>query len=93
MARIPLRGTGCVRLEGAANQAARVGPRGVVNEDEFADGAPDGSERQPEGLAEVVKLPNGEHAVVDLSKLRNSCLNKGHPQGRHKARQFLSALG
>ncbi|MEX2162781.1 MAG: DUF6883 domain-containing protein [Sulfuricaulis sp.] len=40
-----------------------------------------------------MRLPNGEHAVVDLSKLRNYCLNKEHPEGRHKARLFLAALG
>lgn len=40
-----------------------------------------------------MKLPGGEHAVVDLAKLRNYCLNERHPRGRHKARVFASVLG
>jgi hypothetical protein len=40
-----------------------------------------------------MKLPNAERAVVDVSKLREYCLNPGHPWGRHKARVFASALG
>ncbi|HUY27537.1 MAG TPA: hypothetical protein VMV27_08970 [Candidatus Binataceae bacterium] len=39
-----------------------------------------------------MKLPNGEDAVVDIVKLRDYCLNLGHPEGRHKARVFQSAL-
>ncbi|MEK8089899.1 DUF6883 domain-containing protein [Thermithiobacillus plumbiphilus] len=38
-------------------------------------------------------LPNGERAIVDIAKLRDYCLNDGHPEGRHKARVFRSALG
>jgi hypothetical protein len=38
-------------------------------------------------------LPNPELAVVDLTKLRDYCLNPEHPRGRHKARVFASALG
>jgi hypothetical protein len=40
-----------------------------------------------------VKLPNSEHAVVDVAKLRDYCLSLEHPRGRHKARVFLATLG
>lgn len=40
-----------------------------------------------------MKLPRGEHAVVDLAKLRDYRRNPVHPRGRHKARVFASALG
>ena len=40
-----------------------------------------------------MKLPNGTHAVIDIEKLRDYCLSSQHPEGRHKARVFLSALG
>jgi hypothetical protein len=40
-----------------------------------------------------VKLPNGINAVVDILKLRDYCLNPGHPEGRHKARVFRATLG
>jgi hypothetical protein len=40
-----------------------------------------------------MKLPNGARAVVDIEKLRDYCLSTQHPEGRHKARVFLSALG
>lgn len=40
-----------------------------------------------------MKLPGGVHAVVDIEKLRDYCLSELHPEGRHKARVFLSALG
>jgi len=39
-----------------------------------------------------MRLPNGEHAIVDLAKLRDYVLNPHHPRGRHKARVFASAL-
>lgn len=39
-----------------------------------------------------MKLPGGAHAVVEISKLRDYCLNPHHPRGRHKARVFLAAL-
>ncbi|HTJ29975.1 MAG TPA: hypothetical protein VL346_05725 [Acidobacteriaceae bacterium] len=39
-----------------------------------------------------MKLPNGEDAVVEISKLRDYVLSLIHPLGRHKARVFLSAL-
>ena len=40
-----------------------------------------------------MKLPGGAGAVVDIEKLRDYCLSALHPEGRHKARVFLSALG
>ena len=40
-----------------------------------------------------MKLPGGEHAIVDIVKLRDYCLNSLHPRGRHKARVFASILG
>ena len=40
-----------------------------------------------------MKLKNGAGAVVDIEKLQDYCLSSQHPEGRHKARVFLSALG
>ncbi len=40
-----------------------------------------------------MKLLGGADAIVDLSKLRDYCLDPHHPRGRHKARVFLSTLG
>lgn len=40
-----------------------------------------------------MKLPNGVNAVVDIAKLQEYCLSAQHPEGRHKARVFLSVLG
>lgn len=40
-----------------------------------------------------MKLPNGEAAIVDIRKIREYCLSKEHPRGRHKARVFELALG
>jgi hypothetical protein len=40
-----------------------------------------------------VKLPNGTNGIVDIVKLRDYCLNSGHPEGRHKARVFRAMLG
>jgi hypothetical protein len=40
-----------------------------------------------------MKLPNAEHAVVDVRKLREYCLSTEHPRGRHKARLFSEVLG
>ncbi len=40
-----------------------------------------------------MRLPNYEHATIDIRKLREYVLNPNHPEGRHKARVFLSALG
>ena len=41
----------------------------------------------------VSTLPNAGHAVVDIRKLRDYCLNPWHEDGKHKARVFASALG
>jgi hypothetical protein len=38
-------------------------------------------------------LPNIEKASIDLKKLTNYVLSTSHPEGRHKARVFLSSLG
>ena len=38
-------------------------------------------------------LPNIEKASIDIGKLTDYVLNANHPEGRHKARVFLSALG
>lgn len=40
-----------------------------------------------------MKLPGGEHAIVDLRKLSGYCLSPTHPEGRHKARRFREVLG
>jgi hypothetical protein len=40
-----------------------------------------------------MKLPNGDHAVVDIVKLTEYCLSVTHPRGRHKARVFAASLG
>jgi hypothetical protein len=40
-----------------------------------------------------MRLPNAEHAIVDMRKLRDYCLNPQHPEGRHKARLFAATLG
>ncbi len=37
-----------------------------------------------------MKLPNGEHAIVDIRKLLDYCLNSEHPRGRNKARVFAA---
>jgi hypothetical protein len=38
-------------------------------------------------------VPGGEHAVVEIAKLRAYCLNPSHPRGWHKARIFAAVLG
>ncbi len=40
-----------------------------------------------------MKLPNGEHAIVPIEKLRDYCLNPSHRVGGHKAYVFESVLG
>lgn len=40
-----------------------------------------------------MKIPNADRAVVDIVKLRDYCLNKRHPRGKHKAWLFESILG
>ena len=39
---------------------------------------------------EIMKLPNGEHAIVEIDKWLHYCLDSDHPRGRHKARVFAS---
>jgi hypothetical protein len=39
-----------------------------------------------------MRLPGAEHAMVDVTKLGDYCLNPQHQRGRHKARVFASAL-
>jgi hypothetical protein len=40
-----------------------------------------------------MKMPGGSSAIVEIEKIRDYCLSRRHPRGRHKARVFLSALG
>lgn len=40
-----------------------------------------------------MRLPNHAQATIDIRKLRDYVLNPQHPEGRHKAKVFLSALG
>ena len=40
-----------------------------------------------------MKLPNAQHAVVELEKLVDYCLNPEHERGKHKARVFAAACG
>ncbi len=40
-----------------------------------------------------MRLPNAHRAFIDVEKLRVYALNPAHPEGRHKARVFLAALG
>ena len=40
-----------------------------------------------------MKLPGGDDAIVEISKLRDYCLDPHHPRGRSKARVFFSTLG
>jgi hypothetical protein len=44
-------------------------------------------------IFEGMKLPGGNHAIVDRTKLIDYCLNEHHPRGKHKARVFSSVLG
>ncbi|MBD2472410.1 DUF6883 domain-containing protein [Nostoc sp. FACHB-145] len=39
-----------------------------------------------------MKLPNPERAIVETEKIAGYCLNPEHPEGKHKARVFQSAL-
>jgi len=39
-----------------------------------------------------MKLPNVEHAFIDIEKLRTYSLNPLHEAGQHKARVFQAAL-
>lgn len=40
-----------------------------------------------------MQVPNPEHAVVEIEKLRDYCLNPEHEVGGHKAIVFASSLG
>ena len=40
-----------------------------------------------------MKIPNAEHALVDIRKLSDYCLNPMHDEGKHKARLFAAGLG
>ena len=40
-----------------------------------------------------MQLPNGEHTIVPLEKLRDYCLNSTHRVGGHKAHVFEAVLG
>jgi hypothetical protein len=40
-----------------------------------------------------MKLPNAQHAVIEMEKLVDYCLNPDHLRGKHKARVFLSSCG
>jgi len=40
-----------------------------------------------------MKQPEGEHAVVEIAKLRDYCLSPSHPRRPHKARIFAPVLG
>lgn len=40
-----------------------------------------------------MKVPNAEHSIVDIRKLRDYCLNPAHDEGKYKARVFESVLG
>ncbi len=40
-----------------------------------------------------MKIPHADRAIVDVVKLREYCLSRHHPRGRHKARVFAAALG
>jgi len=39
-----------------------------------------------------MKLPHPERAIVEIEKIAGYCLNPEHPEGKHKARVFKSAL-
>lgn len=43
--------------------------------------------------SENAPLPNGDRAIVELTKLRDYCLNPSHLRGQHKARVFRAGLG
>ena len=40
-----------------------------------------------------MKLPNATRAFIDVTKLRDYCLNPAHLRGRHKARVFAASMG
>jgi hypothetical protein len=44
-------------------------------------------------MADELFLPRASDAEIPVAKLRDYALNPEHPEGGHKARVFLSALG
>ncbi len=40
-----------------------------------------------------MKLPFANNAIVDINKLKNYCLSKEHPVGKHKALVFETTIG
>jgi hypothetical protein len=38
-------------------------------------------------------IPRASEAIVDIIKLRDYCLSRTHPRGRHKARVFFATFG
>lgn len=40
-----------------------------------------------------MRLPNAEHATVDVTRLRDYSLNPEHDKGKHKARVLAAAMG
>jgi hypothetical protein len=40
-----------------------------------------------------MKIPNANHAYIDIAKLRDYSLNPEHLRGQHKARMFAAVLG
>lgn len=40
-----------------------------------------------------MKLPNGEHAIIDRRKITDYCLSPDHDDGSHKARLFQALIG
>ncbi len=40
-----------------------------------------------------MKLDNSDKAIIEIEKLRDYCLNKEHPIGKHKATVFKTKLG
>ena len=40
-----------------------------------------------------MRIPHAENVTVDILKLRDYCLSPAHPEGQHKARLFVAALG
>ena len=45
------------------------------------------------GITNFMKIPNAEHAVVDIRKLRDYCLNPQNEEGKHKTHQFYVKIG
>jgi hypothetical protein len=41
----------------------------------------------------MARLPDLAHAILEIRKLADYCLDSSHPRGRHKARVFRQALG